>query len=98
MELISLAKADKSLFQGNNGTVSEEMLLHLGLSGRVKFPIRRLVTLWNNIELRNAVTLWCDTAIGKATFNISLWDEMTRNRVDDVSYIFRVLINQYAKS
>ena len=50
MELATLADADSSLFQGKHGSVQDEMLEGLGLSGQAKFPIRRLVTLWKNIS------------------------------------------------
>ena len=85
MELVTLAKADSSLFQGNSSEVQKEMLAVLGLSGRVKFPIRRLTTLWKNSTWLPMITRWCGTAIGQATFNISMWEEMARYRIDDVS-------------
>jgi hypothetical protein len=86
MELVSLARADTTLFQGKSGPIQDEMLQTLGLSGRVKFPIRRLVTLWKNIRWRDIITEWCQTSVGRATFNLSLWEEMARCRIDDVSY------------
>jgi hypothetical protein len=85
MELVTLAKADSSLFQGSSIKVQKEMLVVLGLSGRVKFPIRRLVTLWKNSTWLPMITRWCRTAIGRSTFNISMWEEMARYRIDDVS-------------
>lgn len=45
MELATLAEQDKRLFQGSSTEVKKEMLKTLGLSGRVGFPILRLVTL-----------------------------------------------------
>ncbi|KAI1097120.1 hypothetical protein F4804DRAFT_328591 [Jackrogersella minutella] len=83
MELVSLAKADATLFQGKNGPIQDEMLQTLGLSGRVKFPIRRLVTLWKNSTWREMITEWCQTSVGRATFNLSLWEEMARCGIDD---------------
>lgn len=50
MELATAAKADPSLFQGIDGSVKDEMLDMLYLSGPVDFPIRRLVTLWRNLS------------------------------------------------
>ena len=84
VELVTLAKADSSLFQGNSSEIQKEMLTVLGLSGRVKFPIRRLATLWKNSTWQPMITRWCSTAIGRATFNISMWEEMVRYRIDDV--------------
>lgn len=86
MELVSLAEADPALFQGKRGPIQDEMLQTLGLSGRVKFPIRRLVTLWKNTGWREMITAWCQTSVGRATFNLSLWEEMARCRIDDVSH------------
>lgn len=85
MELATAAKFDPSLFQGVDGPVKYEMLDMLGLSGTVKFPIRRLVTLWRNLSWQTIITSWSQTAIGRATFNLSLWDDMARFRMDDVS-------------
>ncbi|KFY91984.1 hypothetical protein V498_05204 [Pseudogymnoascus sp. VKM F-4517 (FW-2822)] len=83
MELATAAKFDPSLFQGVDRPVKYEMLDMLGLSGTVKFPIRRLVTLWRNLSWQTIITSWCQTAIGRATFNLSLWDDMARFRMDD---------------
>ena len=85
MELATAAKVDSSLFQGIHRPAKYEMLDMLGLSGPVDFPIRRLVTLWRNLSWQTIITSWCQTAIGRATFNMSLWDDMARFRMDDVS-------------
>jgi hypothetical protein len=85
MELAALADADSLLFQGKDGSVRDEMLETLGLSGQVQFPIRRLVTLWKNTNWAPMITRWCRTSIGRATFNVSLWEELARYRIDDVS-------------
>ncbi|OBT95119.1 hypothetical protein VE01_07344 [Pseudogymnoascus verrucosus] len=83
MELATLAEQDKTLFQGSSTGVKKEMLETLGLSGCVGFPIRRLVTLWKNNSWRDMITRWCRTGVGRSTFNISLWDNMARFRIDD---------------
>jgi len=85
MELVALAHADDSLFQGKDGSIRDEMLEMLGLSGQVQFPMRRLVTLWKNTTWAPMITRWCRTSIGRATFNVSLWEELARYRIDDVS-------------
>lgn len=87
MELATLAKQDETLFRGSTTKVKEEMLETLGLSGRVGFPIDRLVTLWKNNSWRDMITRWCHTSMGLSTFNISLWAEMSRFRIDDVSLV-----------
>jgi hypothetical protein len=84
MELVAFADTDSSLFQGTNGPIQDEMLQTLGLSGRIQFPIRRLVTLWKNTGRQRMITRWCRILIGRATFNVSLWEEMARFRIDDV--------------
>jgi hypothetical protein len=45
MELDALAKADNTLFQGDDSALHKELLKTLCLSTRVKFPTRRLRTL-----------------------------------------------------
>ncbi len=87
MELVALAEADHTLFQGTNGSLQDEMLQTLGLSNRVQFPMRRLVTLWKNDRWRQLTSQWCRTSIGRATFNVSLWEEMARCRIDEVSHL-----------
>lgn len=92
MELATLAEQDETLFRGTtNAEVEMEMLETLGLSGRVKFPIRRLVTLWKNNSWRAMITRWCRTGVGRSTFNISLWGDLARFRIDDVSLVASLL-------
>ncbi|KAH0558744.1 hypothetical protein GP486_004613 [Trichoglossum hirsutum] len=74
-ELHRLSEAG-SVFTGNANSMRQEMLDELGLGGTVKFPIRRLVTLWRNIKWRDMITRWCETTVGRETFNVSSWDEM----------------------
>jgi hypothetical protein len=92
-ELTTLASFDPKLFKGSNKAIESEMLEMLGLSGRVKFPIRRLVTLWRNEKWYKMITYWCQIDIGQSTFNISIWDELARCRVDDVRYPQYLIIN-----
>jgi hypothetical protein len=84
-ELATLSSRDNRLFQGSNRAVEQEMLEQLRLSSRVKFPVRRLVTLWRNLSWRSTITRWCRTSIGQATFNISTFEWMASCRIDDVS-------------
>lgn len=85
MELATLSSENGQLFQGSNRSVEQEMLEHLRLSSRVKFPVRRLATLWRNLSWRPMITRWCRTLIGQATFNISTFEWMASCRIDDVS-------------
>jgi hypothetical protein len=61
------------------------MLESLGLSGRVKFPVRRLATLWKNEPWNQMITRWCKLAIGQSTFTISTFEWMASCRIDEVS-------------
>lgn len=84
MELVCLSEMNPSLFEGSTNSVQRQMLQSLGLGGGVKFPIRRLVTLWRNSNWKRMTTEWCRTSVGRETFNVSAWDEMARCRVDEV--------------
>lgn len=86
-ELATLSSNNSELFQGSNRSVEQEMLEQLRLSSRVKFPVRRLATLWRNLSWRPMITRWCHTSIGQATFNISTFEWMASCRIDDVSAI-----------
>lgn len=83
-ELATLSSNNGQLFQGSNRSVEQEMLEQLRLSSRVKFPVRRLATLWKNLSWRPMITRWCRTLIGQATFTISTFEWMASCRIDDV--------------
>lgn len=87
-ELATLSSKDSKLFQGSNKVVEQQMLQHLGLSGRVKFPVRRLATLWKNTNWNPTITKWCQFPIGQATFTISTFEWMASCRIDDVSGLY----------
>ncbi|KAF2174792.1 hypothetical protein K469DRAFT_770346 [Zopfia rhizophila CBS 207.26] len=82
-ELATLSSQDSTLFQGRNSVVEQQMIQLLNLSGRVKFPVRRLGTLWRNKNWRQMVTRWCGFSLGQATFNISTFEWMASCRIDD---------------
>ncbi|KAF2133085.1 hypothetical protein P153DRAFT_253634, partial [Dothidotthia symphoricarpi CBS 119687] len=82
-ELATLSSKDPRLFQDSNTVVEKQMLQHLGLSGRVKFPVRRLATLWKNTNWNPRITRWCQFPIGQATFTISTFEWMASCRIDD---------------
>lgn len=84
MKLHRLAEVDGTLFEGSTKVVQERMLESLGLGGSIRFPIRRLVTLWRNNNWKDRISRWCRAAVGRETFNISSWDEMARCRIDEV--------------
>lgn len=84
-ELATLSSTDDELFRGSNKVVEQEMLDHLGLSSRSKFPVRRLATLWKNERWNSMISKWCQFSIGRATFVISTFEWMASCRIDDVS-------------
>jgi len=84
-ELAALSEADGTLFQGQHKLVEGQMVRLLGLNGKMKFPARRLVTLWRNHNWRSMTTRWCSISVGRATFNISTFEWMISLRIDDVS-------------
>lgn len=86
LQLTSASAQDDELFRGRKHEVESQMLDILRLSNEARFPVRRLVTLWNNRRWKRMITRWCETAIGRATFNISTWDWMASCRIDDVGH------------
>jgi hypothetical protein len=84
-ELATLSSSNDKLFQGSNKAVEQEILDYLGLSSRIKFPVRRLATLWKNDRWNPMITKWCQFSIGQATFAISTFEWMASCRIDDVS-------------
>jgi len=85
MQISTLSQQDSTLFQGSSKEVEEEMEAIANLGGRDEFPTRRMVTLWKNRSWKAMITRWCSTALGRSTFNISLWADLARCRIDDVS-------------
>jgi hypothetical protein len=89
LQLASASDRDPTLFSSqknkNKQALEKRMLDILCLSSETRFPISRLVTLWKNERWRPMITRWCRTHIGRATFNISIWDRMASYRIDDVS-------------
>ena len=85
VQLVSAASQDPDLFKAKNSAVEQQMLDFLQLSSEIRFPVRRLVTLWKTERWKTMISRWCETSLGKATFQISTWDWMATYRIDDVS-------------
>ncbi|UPK91321.1 hypothetical protein LCI18_002256 [Fusarium solani-melongenae] len=87
LQLASASDRDLTLFSPqknkNKQVLEKRMLDILCLRSETRFPISRLVTLWRNERWRPMITRWCRTQIGRATFNISIWDRMASYRIDD---------------
>jgi hypothetical protein len=87
-ELATLSSRNPKLFQDSNRMVERQIQDHLGLSSRVKFPVRRLATLWKNDRWKPMITIWCQCSIGQSTFTISTFEWMASCRIDDVSVTY----------
>ncbi|KAJ3454455.1 hypothetical protein MRS44_018349 [Fusarium solani] len=87
LQLASASDRDPTLFSPqknkNKQALEKRMLDILCLRSETRFPISRLVALWKNERWRPIITRWCRTQIGRATFNISIWDRMASYRIDD---------------
>jgi hypothetical protein len=80
MQLERYKEKNPAAFQGSNA--QKEMAQVAKLPGRI---VRRLFTLWNNDRWKAMITRWCRTAVGRSVSNLSLWTDLIRFRVDDVS-------------
>ncbi|KAJ6436872.1 reverse transcriptase domain protein [Purpureocillium lavendulum] len=76
MQVVAAVSEDANVLHGSCADMEAQMLRALQLSGDVTFPLRRLVTLWRNERWREMTTEWCQTTVGRATFQISTWDWM----------------------
>ncbi|KAK3177774.1 hypothetical protein K4F52_009472 [Lecanicillium sp. MT-2017a] len=74
-------KQGKTLFDGNKAAIERRLLDILQL-GTEKFPVSRLLTLWNKTRWREVLTRWSATAVGAANFEISTFAWMSSLRVD----------------
>lgn len=84
IQVQAASSQDTGLFQGRAAQVERRVADMLQLGSVPRFPIRRLITVWRNERWRAMTSRWCETAIGKATFQISTWDWMISYRIDDV--------------
>ena len=84
VQLATAASERPGIFHGTVDEMKEQMRDTLRLSSDTGFPLSRLVAVWRNERWRQMTTLWCETAVGRATFQISTWDWMICNRIDDV--------------
>lgn len=84
-QVVAASSQDEQLFRGKCAEVEAQMKDVLQLGSEIKFPLRRLVTVWRNERWRAMATWWCGTAVGRATFQLTAWDRMISYRLDDVS-------------
>lgn len=83
-QVVAAVSRDPHLLHGNSADMEAQTLRALQLSGEIRFPLRRLVTIWRNERWREITTQWCATTVGRTTFQISTWDWMICHRIDDV--------------
>ncbi|RSM02009.1 hypothetical protein CDV31_011092 [Fusarium ambrosium] len=96
MQLVLANDQCDSLFQGKKYDVEKRMMDILRLRATEKFPTARLATLWKNNRWRSMITRWCETRLGRTTFNISTWDWMASYRIDSASLLYWFTIFEQA--
>jgi hypothetical protein len=89
MQLTWYEAENPKAFQGDDA--QKELARIANLPGRI---VRRLYTLWYNDCWKAMITEWCGTAVGRALFNLSLWTDLIRFRVDDVGISLRALLRR----
>jgi hypothetical protein len=75
---------DNSTFLSSGQLVEEEMKKYLLLSESMRFPVRRLCTLWRSHAWQPMITKFCATAVGRDLFSISVFELMLSCRMDAV--------------
>lgn len=83
-EMAALASADDTRFNSSARELEREMVETLGLTGKTRFPTKRLVTLWRNKNWKEMITKLCCFPVGQALFSISAFEWMASCRIDDV--------------
>lgn len=80
-QITGYATKDPAAFQGKITQVAQRMVKVANVSRDIG---RRMATLWENQSWQAMLTQWSRTAVGCTLFNLSLWTELSRFRVDDV--------------
>lgn len=84
LQVVAAASQDPELLRGRAVEVERRVVDILQLGSTPRFPTPRLVSIWRNERWRQVTTRWCETSLGRTTFQISTWDWMIRYRTDDV--------------
>ncbi|KAF4472983.1 hypothetical protein FALBO_131 [Fusarium albosuccineum] len=74
---------NKLLREKKKGILKGEIRESLYLSSDIDFPAPRLAGIWRNERWREMTSRWCETTVGRDTFNISTWYWMITCRIDD---------------
>jgi hypothetical protein len=80
MQLVAYESKTPKVFEDSNAL--EKMICIVNLP---KAGTRRLYTLWKNKQWKEMIQACCSTAVGGHLFNVALWTELSRHRVEDVS-------------
>jgi hypothetical protein len=85
-QVVWVSSWDKALFSGKKtkAQVEDKMRDILCLSNEARLPLGRLVTLWRNERWKPMISRWCETDLGKESFNITTWENVASRRFDDV--------------
>ncbi|GJN87053.1 hypothetical protein PLIIFM63780_010635 [Purpureocillium lilacinum] len=98
VQLVTAASARPGIFQGTVDKIKEQMRGTLRLSSDTGLPLSRLVAVWRNERWRQMTTRWCETAVGRATSQITTWDWMICHRIDDFWFMaFRHVLDTLAQ-
>lgn len=84
-QLAAAVSQNPEMLHGKSIDMQKQASDVLQLGNEVRFPVSRLVAIWRNERWRDMTNQWCETTLGKDTFQISTWEWMIRNRMDDVS-------------
>ncbi|GJN78664.1 hypothetical protein PLIIFM63780_002173 [Purpureocillium lilacinum] len=83
VQLSTVASERPGIFHGTVDEMKEQMRDALRLSSDTGFPLTRLVIIWRNERWRQMTTRWCETTVGRATFQTTTWEWMICHRIDD---------------
>ncbi|KAK4076535.1 hypothetical protein Purlil1_12626 [Purpureocillium lilacinum] len=98
VQLATVASERPGIFHGTVDEMKEQMRDALRLSSDTGFPLTRLVIIWRNERWRQMTTRWCETTVGRATFQITTWDWMICHRIDDFWFMaFRQVLYTLAQ-
>ncbi|KAJ6789750.1 hypothetical protein PWT90_05750 [Aphanocladium album] len=83
-QVVQAQDRDKTLFDGNKATTMKRLRAALQLGGDFKFPVDRVVTLWNNAPWREMLRRWSETEVGRGNFSVYMFEWMASLRIDGV--------------
>ncbi|KAJ3525306.1 hypothetical protein NM208_g11697 [Fusarium decemcellulare] len=83
-QVVAASSINKKLLrEKKKGILKGEIRESLYMSSDIDFPVPRLAGIWRNERWREITSQWCETTVGRDTFNISTWYWMITCRMDD---------------